>query len=202
MKHRLACVALALLLAGCASGLAPIPPRSTPSPIVLTTALPDVWGILGQTPLHIPTLAPGDPCPVAPDTQVDPSFGDAVGSGPLYLVGLGQQGTVDLNQAADYRNGLYTVLLLAIAPPAYAVDMLMRGRQVDGSNSVLFTLSPGSDLLGQWQLSPDAAGQSETGWLAWNGYIEVPGPGCYGLQIDGAGFSEVVIFRIIQSQAG
>ncbi|HEU5199509.1 MAG TPA: hypothetical protein VFU32_07725 [Ktedonobacterales bacterium] len=200
MRHRLALagVALALLLAGCGSGLAPIPPRSTPSPIVLTTALPDAWTALQQVPLHIPTLSPGEPCPVAPVGQVNPNLGDALGTGPAFLVGFGKAGALDLSQASQ-QNGAYSVLTLLTAPPAYTTDMLVRGRQMDGAAAVLFSEETGSGLLTQLQLSPDTAGTTggaSGGWLTWSAFLVVSGAGCYGLQIDGAGFSEVIVFQI------
>jgi hypothetical protein len=204
MKRLLTCgqalayVALALALAGCASGLAPIPPGTTPSPIVLTTALPDTWSALQHVPLHIPTLAPGEQCPVVPVGQVNPSLGDALGTGPAFLVGFGKQGTLDLSGSAGFQNGLYNILALIVAPPAYAADMLARGRQMDGPNGLLFSADGGSSLFAQWKLSPANAGQSNGGWLSWSTYIEVSGPGCYGLQIDSAGFSEVIVFQVVQ----
>lgn len=194
----LACVALVLLVAGCARTLAPIPPGATPSPIVLTTAPPDTWSALQQVPLHIPTLAPGEPCPVAPVGQVNPNLGDALGMGPVFLVGLGKQGVVDLSGSAGMQNGLYNILALIAAPPAYAADMLARGRQMDGPSSLLFSADNGSSIFDQWKLSPANAGQSSDGWLIWNTSLEVGVPGCYGLQIDSAGFSEVIVFQVIQ----
>lgn len=197
MKRLLACVVVALLMAGCGSGLAPIPPRNTPSPIVLTTALPDAWTALQQVPLHIPTLSQGEPCPVVPGNQFS-YFGYALGKGPLYLVGPGQQGIVALSGSAVFQNGLYNIQVLMIAPPAYAADILARGRQIDGSNSLLFSADGGFSLFDQWKLSPDNADQANGGWWAWSTFLDVSGPGCYGLQIDGAGFSEVIVFQIIQ----
>ena len=197
MKRLLACVVLALLLAGCGSAFAPIPPRSTPSPIVLATALTDTWTALQQVPLQISTLGPGESCPVVPGNPVPSSFGQTVGNGPLYLVGFGQQGIAQMSEAASYQNGLYAVPMMLVAPPAYAADMLARGRQMDGPTDVRFSQDAGADPLDYWQLFPGSAQDSNTGWLAWDTYLEVSGPGCYGLQIDGAGFSEVIVFQII-----
>jgi hypothetical protein len=202
MKCRLAlaCVVLVLLMAGCSSSLAPIPPRSTPSPIVLTTAQPDDWTALQQVPLQIPMLAPGEPCPVAPGVQVNPELGDALGTGPVFLVGLGKEGTLDLSQLIQ-QNGEYSMPILLTAPPAYTTDMLVRGRQMDGAAGVLFSKEPDSGLLAQLQLSPDTAGttgDTSGGWLAWGIFLVVSGAGCYGLQIDGAGFIEVIVFQVIQ----
>ena len=194
----LAWVALALLVAGCGRSLAPVPPLRTPSPIVVATALPDGWAALQQVPLQIPTLTPGEVCPVVPGIQVNPNMGDALGAGPLFLVGLGAQGALDLSQASQ-QNGEYSMLILLTAPPGYTTNMLVRGRQMDGPNAVLFfSRSVGSEPLDQLQLTPDAAGTSAD-WLTWSAYLVVSGPGCYGLQIDSAGFSEVIVFRAVKA---
>ena len=202
MKRWLAmvCVGLALVSAGCGRSLAPIPPVNTPSPIALATALADEWAILRQAPLQIPTLGAGEPCPVVPGRQVNPSLGEALGAGPLYLVGLGPQGQLDLSQA-NQQNGQFSMPVLLTTPPAYVADMLVRGQPIDGPNAILFSLSPGSQLLGELQLSPDTAGTAagaDGDWLIWSAYLVVSGPGCYGLQIDGAGFSEVLVFQAVK----
>ena len=199
MKRWLAlvCIALALLLAGCGRTLAPVPPVSTPSPISLATLVTDGWAALRQVPLQIPTLTPGEPCPIVPGNQVSSDFGDALGAGPLYLVGFGQQGLADLGQGS-YQNGLYNLLVLLIAAPSTSGDILVRGRQMYGPAAMRFGLDVGSDSLDQWQLSPNNAGESNAGWLTWSAYMGVSGPGCYGLQIDGAGFSEILVFQAVK----
>lgn len=196
----LAWVALALLIAGCGRTLAPIPPASTPSPIVLATAPPDAWTVLQQVPLQIPTLAQGEACPVVPGSQVTPDLGDALGGGPAYLVGFGKQGVINLIQA-NQQNGEYALLVLLTVPPGYADILLVRGRQMDGSGSLTFSMAPGSEPLGQWQLSPDTAGATGVtagNWLTWSAYLVIGGSGCYGLQVDGTGFSEMLVFQAIK----
>jgi hypothetical protein len=203
MKRWLAmvCMALALLCAGCGQTLAPIPPVNTPSPITLATALPDGWAALQQVPLQIPTLGVGEPCPVVAGSQVNPTLGAALGSGPLYLVGLGKLGQLDLSQA-NRQNSDFSMPILLTTPPAYTTDMLVRGQPMDGPNALLFSLSSGSEVLGELQLSPDTAGTAagaDGDWLIWSAYLVVSGPGCYGLQIDGAGFSEVLVFQAVEA---
>ena len=38
-------------------------------------------------------------------------------------------------------------------------------------------------------------GLNPGGWRLWPGYARLRRPGCYGLQVDGTTFSEVIIFR-------
>jgi hypothetical protein len=35
----------------------------------------------------------------------------------------------------------------------------------------------------------------EPGWREWPSYIYVPAPGCFGYQVDGTSFSEVIVFE-------
>ena len=194
------CMMLALLVAGCGQTFAPIPPVNTPSPIALATALADGWAALQQVPLQIPTLGAGEPCPVVPGSQVNPTLGAALGTGPLYLIGLGSQGQLDLSQA-NQQSGDYSMPVLLTTPPAYTTDMLVRGQPMDGPNAILFSFSPDAQVLGELQLSPDTAGTAagaDGDWLIWSAYLVVSGPGCYGLQIDGAGFSEVLVFQVVK----
>lgn len=72
---------------------------------------------------------------------------------------------------------------------------------MDGTAGLFFSEETGSGLLTQLQLSPDTAGTTggaSGGWLTWSAFLVVNGPGCYGLQIDGADFSEVIVFQVIQ----
>jgi hypothetical protein len=76
----------------------------------------------------------------------------------------------------------------------------VRGKQLDGEASVSFFVSSGGqgefteDLRLTVVPNADAPGRPE-GWRLWAGDGLVPGPGCYGLQIDGVGFSEDVVFE-------
>lgn len=65
----------------------PLPSQTeTPGPMQ-----PATLAILQQRPLHIPTLSPGQACPVAPVRRVVSSFGIAIGDGPVYAdIGLEQ----------------------------------------------------------------------------------------------------------------
>src|SRR5436309_2543367 len=41
-----------------------------------------------QRPLHLPTLRPGQACPVSAARRVSRNFGPAIGSGPVFAAGL------------------------------------------------------------------------------------------------------------------
>ena len=42
-------------------------------------------------------------------------------------------------------------------------------------------------------------GLNRDGWRLWSGYARLRSPGCYGFQVDGTTFSEVIIFRVCLS---
>jgi hypothetical protein len=52
--------------------------------------------------------------------------------------------------------------------------------------------------LAEMDVPPGRAGGvglNPGGWRLWSGYARLRSPGCYGLQVDGSTFSEVIIFR-------
>jgi hypothetical protein len=200
MKRLLVLTSLlvAIGLAGCQSNLAPGPPLQTPSPLLLgATLTPDTWTILKRRPLYLPVMAQDASCPLAAGRQVNPSLGAALGEGPLYLVGLGEQGTVKV--PVGRRDGEdYVLLALLTAAPGFQNRALLRGRQLNGSMDVRFSASDDPAPPTFWQITPESAGMAG-GWLTWNIYLRVHGPGCYGVQIDGPDFSEMIVFQVVNS---
>jgi hypothetical protein len=86
---------------------------------------------------------------------------------------------VFLSGQTEWHSGEYAVILVS---PEYAGPVVVRGHQLDGPNG-----TPLGDIS-------DTAG-SPGQWRSWSGMVSSP-PGCYGLQADGAGFSEIIVFSI------
>ena len=161
-------------------------------PTPSTTAVADPYASLRARPLKLPVLALGQACPRASGRVVSPSFGPALGNGPVYPVGLGTEGIFDLAGALEEGGWLYAKVLWAGAP-SFRGPVLVRGRQLDGTGELRF--ERGSDPANELKLhtndrSPDAAG-----WIDWPSYTRFRGPGCYAYQVDAPGFSLVIAFE-------
>ena len=48
-------------------------------------------------------------------------------------------------------------------------------------------------------LPPGGGDPNAGGWRFWSGYTRLRSPGCYGLQVDGTTFSEIIIFSACPS---
>jgi len=160
------------------------------------------WAKLHR-PLHLPRLAPGSACPVS---RVDPRFdwqrfqivgGSGIGRGPVYP-GLGDSAGRLYTQADDQNGGPWARgKLFWYVRPSYRGRVLIRGRRLDGPQSVEFN----GDRLPLRELRIH---QYET--VSWTGQpagsrgvpsdARVLSSGCYGVQIDGTAFSRIVVFTI------
>jgi hypothetical protein len=168
-------------------------PLATPDPLPLSQLLP----LLQQRSLRVPALAAGEACVTAPGKAVSPDLGDALGDGPVYMVGYGMEGTSSIYNGRE-DGGWYYLKTIWTAPPDFHGAFLLRGRQIDGPNEVRFsedtTATPDMQVI----LSSDPVpGSTPSGWLPWITYARVRAPGCYGIQVDGLAFSEVIRFRVL-----
>jgi len=77
---------------------------------------------------------------------------------------------------------------MILVSPNYNGPVVVRGRQLDGTNGMAFHAQQGTGNISDGAVAP---GQ----WRSWDGMISGPA-GCYGLQADGAGFSETIVFNI------
>ena len=133
----------------------------------------------GAQPLKLPNLQPGSTCPVSAQQDFASQPGSKLpgygyGPGPVFLSGQTQ-----------WFSGVYALILVS---PSYSGKVVVRGRQIGGTNGMPFrgqqgdgniTIAPGSP--GQWrQSSAVVSGE----------------PGCYGLQVDGDTFSEIIVFSV------
>ena len=171
----------------------------------LATAWADPWQDL-RRPLHLPDVAPGEPCPVSPvDEGVDWETagifgGSGTGPGPIYPGLGGGDPPGHIVATKEHANDRwFATKVFWYATPGYRRPALLRGARLDGPGPLRFTQPlqrggpvPGLRLRGfdkredaQWR-PPGARGRPSG--------VYIKRPGCYGVQIDGTRFSRVVIF--------
>jgi hypothetical protein len=166
-----------------------------------STATP---AVTGQPPLRLPVLAAGATCPVSPMISllgVAPNYG--VGDYPAYLSG----------QANWYAGGQGAILMVASSYPG---SLLIRGGQLDGAEKIMLaedgvSASANQAVVAKEKLygvevvaggHPSAAAlelkavTSTSLWRAWFGSLSTTGPGCFGLQVDGDGFTKFIVFQV------
>ena len=156
-----------------------------------------------RRPTHLPHVAPGTRCPVsAPGRKVDPNEGIAIGAGPVYVLSFSSFGRgAVLPFVVPSRAGLFGgsvwggQVLKWIGAPSYRGPVLIRGRKLTGRDGLGF--GAGAIPYAEMDVPPRGlgGGLNAGGWRLWAGYARLRSPGCYGLQVDGTTFSEVIIFR-------
>ncbi len=191
------------LLAGCGEQSQPSQTGGTPGTASAgKTSTPtegsDIWALLRQKPLHLPTLAPGAACPVDVEKQVSPDVGLAPGDGPLYPVAPWKHGTYNYAGVAVSSDGWYYLKVLWAAQPHFQGQALIRGHQLGGTNELRFSDGgAGSPAEPELHFVADGSGANSSGWNTLATYTRVRAPGCYAYQVDGASFSEVVAFQAV-----
>ena len=159
----------------------------------------DPWADLHR-PLNLPRVGPTERCPVSKvDERVDwPSlniFGSSgVGRGPVYP-GLGASGGHIAAQPESRRGSWYAEKVFWYVSPDYTDRVLIRGRRIDKTEKLRFN--------DNGRRSRELRIRRSNG-ISWNGQPEgargepsgvvFRRSGCFGVQIDGYGFSRKVIF--------
>jgi hypothetical protein len=167
--------------------------------VATAPAATDPWKALHR-PLRIPRIAPGTPCPVSPTqdaSALDPAYGGQVlGRGPAYAGAFTPDATVHYGSSRVEAEGWRGFKVLWIVRPGYRARLLIRGRQLDGPNLLRF--DDGLVPPAESRIRPGP------GYRPWKGardhpsFTRVRAPGCYGYQIDGIGFSRVIVFRAVR----
>ena len=103
-----------------------------------------------------------------------PAYG--FGQGPVYLTG----------QTRWYAGEAAVVMV----DPAYGGTVVIRGRQLDGSQSMPLVPTSAEGDVAIFRSSP-------SDWRVWNGQLSASSPGCFGLQADGTEFSELIVFQVL-----
>ena len=130
-------------------------------------------------PLKLPNLQPGSVCPVSAQQDFATQPGNTLpgygyGPGPVFLSGQTQ-----------WFSGVYALILVS---PAYSGKVVVRGHQLDGTNGMPFRGQQGD---GNLTIAPGTPGQ----WRQKDAVVS-GAPGCYGLQVDGDSFSEIIVFSV------
>ncbi len=165
--------------------------------------------------MTLPSVGERRACPNTTATFIDTGHasGPFLGSGPVYpglvTLGIGTQ-AYDGQGSAHFSHfgrlgpwdGIKTLWVIS---PSYDGSALVRGRQIDGTGDIRFSVegfgSLGSDTetakgveIGE-ELRLDVGSTTQTGWREFPTAILFKGAGCYGLQIDGEDFSNLVVFQ-------
>ncbi len=192
MDIRLATCGVALLLAGgCAST------ASAPTTTPLPSASADPWVALEARPLALPTVAPGD-CPTAAGRQVNPGFGDALGDGPVYPVGLGTDGVLHIGSFHDGTDWLGEKVLW-VASPDFTGHAIVRGARIDSAGEMTFD-GDGQPPRYEMRFEPAngravrPVGSEGADWYNWATHTLMKVPGCYAYRVDGDAFSYTMSF--------
>jgi hypothetical protein len=169
-------------------------------------------------PLHLPSLAPGATCPATPGTRIDNSYfgGVALGDGPVQVLladrGDLLHGEVDLGAtqkllSATQRSkesGWSAIQTLWLGTPGYDGPFVVRGADLEGSGSIEVQPDSSGEAHGSGPLVVPAGPTINSG----DGYRTVPGstwvtaPGCYAWQVDGNGFSDVIVVNVQSPKRG
>ena len=141
-------------------------------------------------------MNPGSACPATPASGtlgdhgvVDATGGPAFGPGPAYPTLSSEDGHAALRYLVGwgYKGWDGTKLLWSV--PRYTGPYIVRGRQIDGPGALRFDQGPDWSwklhgelrLVGPYALMNPAA-------------TFLRSPGCYAYQVDGRGFSYVIVF--------
>lgn len=201
-------IAVALVGALMACTTPPGPTQSgspAPSAAASVSTEPAELAALRARPLRLPTLAAGADCPVTSTVALDPplptghalSTGGApkaLGRAPLFPDGryFGADGVLGV-RAGHPHPGWYTAKTPWASRPGYRGWTLIRTASLDGIGRALVELQ----LPEGPTVANAVAVDAQADWQFWPGGTEVTNPGCYAYQVDGAGFTEVIVFRAV-----
>jgi hypothetical protein len=190
----------ALTLAGRLLDLTPTPPPAQPSstppasspvparPASSSTTPPPTFPRALARPLRLPSPPPDGSCPATPPARSRHIWGSnpqavALGDGPVYPVLFLTPGGLP-----DQTSSVYWV-----APKPVGGVAIVRGHRLGMPQDLVRFQAEDHTVSAVEVLDPAAAGQTDNGGSWWLTFLLREGVGCYGLQIDSARFSEVVV---------
>jgi len=195
-------LAIGSALAGCET--APGPPSPSLARSVAATASPEPAELaaLRARPLRLPTVAAGDPCPVTRPARLDPpppvghslGTGWALGHAPLFPDASffnGDPVRLRVSTVAT-RPGWYAAKAPWASRTGYLGWALIRTARLDGPGRARVELQVAD---GTRRISDALPVNVQADWQFWPGTTEVTGAGCYAYQVDGSGFTEMIVFR-------
>lgn len=153
---------------------------------------PDVWTSI-RRPLQLTDLEPGESCPAVSNNGVWPEYHTA-GDGPVYASGAAGDGVFAYSLAGGVE-GRGVAKGFWAASPDYLGPVLIRGRQIDGSETLRFGQDETGRLTDELHLSGRGELPFDDGWRTWGLRTFLRAPGCYAVQIDGFNFSTTIVLR-------
>ena len=168
---------------------APPPSATIPAPLVTSpTTPPPTFPRALARPLRLPSPPPDGSCPATPPTRGRHIWGSdqhavALGDGPVYPVLLTKP-----DGGPDRTSSMYW-----IAPTPLGSVAIVRGHRLGRPHDPVRFQDQDHHLTAVQVLDPAAAGQADNGGSWWPTFLLRVGVGCYGLQIDGARFSKVIV---------
>jgi hypothetical protein len=166
------------------------PPSTAPAPVVtVVTRPPTVVPDRLRRPLRLPSLGPGRSCPATavagPSMTPDhPVAAVTVGAGPVYPVLF----RADLDGRLDHSAVAYWD-----APEPLGGVAIVRGHRLGAPRDRVRFLNDERELSLTHVLDPATAYPAGGEGRWWRATRLRAGAGCYGLQIDGPSFSEVLV---------
>ena len=163
---------------------------------------------LDQRPLRLPLLRAGERCPTTTGSRdkvphqehIFGSGGFWFGNDPAF-VGLGWKAADSLDDRATFslapvpRVGKSaSAKTMWVSEPSYSGPILIRGQALDAEEKPLeFRASSGGRGRSLYLMAPNS--RSATLWSFWPSYMYIPGPGCYGVQLDTLSGTTIVVFQ-------
>jgi len=170
---------------------------ATPTPLSDSDAT--VFAQLTARPLHLPTLRKGEACPRTPSTPIPINVAPVLGNGPLYpSVGFANATIVYDPQRVE-ANGTLPWKTLWLSAPIYHAPSIIRGEQIDGPKTMEFFNEEDGSRSRELRFATNtqvSSGGIPYDWRQQPSLTYFPGPGCYGYQVDGIGFSEVIVVEV------
>ena len=160
---------------------------------------------LKHRPMSLPTLAPGESCPVTTGSlgtvpRQRHIFGGALwfGAGPVYFAlawkdSPGDDATFAL-EPVPREGDAHRAKTPWVASPSYSGPILVRGSAIDAGRRVLRFDATGEGPRNTLELKAPRAPLPSL-WSFWPSAMWIPGPGCYGVQIDTLEATDVVVFE-------
>lgn len=146
--------------------------------------------------LHFPVLHPGQRCPASRGARFNTSqFGGiALGTGPVrVLAGSTRRGIAELINPTSVPPWL-ALKTLWFSLPAYQGPFVIRATRLDRPGPAALGEGPGVVPL---VIPPGPTLNTFVGYRTVPGGLWVKSPGCYAWQVDGVGFSEIIVVRAV-----
>jgi hypothetical protein len=219
LGSRTGLLALSTLLIACAATCASVPedgdPIASPTETPTERSVDRVFRALRGRELRVPDVAkgrcpfagaihlPGIPAEAGLGPGTDPEDLDLV---PVYTVFRGIPRILDLFPPT--RDGWRSAWILVVSRPAYAGAVLVRGDRLDAPGRVGFGPAPERERElrlppGPWDGATGPVhiwgrtAHPRPGWRVAVTELSLRAGGCYGLQIDGLGFSYPITFPVL-----